>query len=318
MTQSQDFVEILSGQEFSHNKLVTESGDAFFLDKQGGVKNRYTYNGKELLSDLDVNWHYYGFRVYDPAIGRFTSVDPIAEKFAFVSGFNYAENKPINSIDLHGLQGVIMVRAPLVRGRVRPSPNYARNRRNFAQAKTNAQRDGMRTQRMSITQGRKASEVRSQALESINPMSNTFDRFPSISSFGNDSRTQNFERIYMVVDHAMKFTKKIIKSTSLDLVGDSESIMVRDLATNYMPAEKDLAEQLARAEQIYQRALGLQQQKYIDEGLSSNKAFLRAYFDLGPSPQEMFNKYARRLDKFDAVDRGRENIIYYPRISPSR
>jgi hypothetical protein len=47
--------------------------------------------------------------MYDPAIGRFTSVDPIAEKFAFVSGFNYAENKPINSIDLHGLQSYTMI-----------------------------------------------------------------------------------------------------------------------------------------------------------------------------------------------------------------
>ncbi|MDF1697524.1 MAG: RHS repeat-associated core domain-containing protein [Saprospiraceae bacterium] len=64
----------------------------------------YTYNGKEFLDDLGVNLHYYGFRVYDPAVGRFTSVDPIAEKFAFVSGFNYAENDPFGHIDLHGLQ----------------------------------------------------------------------------------------------------------------------------------------------------------------------------------------------------------------------
>ncbi len=71
-----------------------------------GVKSKYTYNGKEYLDDLDINLHYYGFRVYDPAIGRFTSVDPIAEEFAFVSGFNYAENEPIANIDLHGLQAV--------------------------------------------------------------------------------------------------------------------------------------------------------------------------------------------------------------------
>ena len=96
------------GLSFSHNTVVTENGDAFFLDKQGGVKNKYTYNGKEFLDDLDIGWHYSGFRVYDPAIGRFTSVDPIAEDFAFVSGFNYAENKPINSIDLHGLQSYPM------------------------------------------------------------------------------------------------------------------------------------------------------------------------------------------------------------------
>ena len=31
-------------------------------------------------------------------------MDPISDRFAFVSTYNYAENSPINSIDLHGLQ----------------------------------------------------------------------------------------------------------------------------------------------------------------------------------------------------------------------
>jgi hypothetical protein len=42
--------------------------------------------------------------MYDPAIARFTGVDPIADQFAFVSPYNYAENRPVNAIDLHGLQ----------------------------------------------------------------------------------------------------------------------------------------------------------------------------------------------------------------------
>lgn len=41
-----------------------------------------------------------------PAIGRFTGVDPIADQFAWVSPFNYAENSPIAHIDLHGLQKI--------------------------------------------------------------------------------------------------------------------------------------------------------------------------------------------------------------------
>ena len=42
--------------------------------------------------------------MYDAGVGRFTGVDPIAENFAFISSYNYAENTPINAIDLHGLQ----------------------------------------------------------------------------------------------------------------------------------------------------------------------------------------------------------------------
>jgi len=76
------------------------------LINNGDAKNNYLYNGKELNSDFGLDWSYYGFRMYDAAIGRFPSVDPIADQFAFVSPFNYAENEPIGGIDLHGLQRV--------------------------------------------------------------------------------------------------------------------------------------------------------------------------------------------------------------------
>ena len=44
--------------------------------------------------------------MYDPQLGRFPSLDPIADMFPHVSPYNYAENKPINCIDLWGLQAV--------------------------------------------------------------------------------------------------------------------------------------------------------------------------------------------------------------------
>lgn len=52
----------------------------------------------------------YGARFYDPAIARFTGVDPISDRFAWVSTYNYAENAPINSIDLHGLQKYVKIK----------------------------------------------------------------------------------------------------------------------------------------------------------------------------------------------------------------
>lgn len=64
----------------------------------------YLYNGKELDTDFGLNWYHYGARMYDPAIARFTGVDPISDQFAHVSTYNYAENEPIGHIDLHGLQ----------------------------------------------------------------------------------------------------------------------------------------------------------------------------------------------------------------------
>jgi RHS repeat-associated protein len=64
----------------------------------------YRYNGKELSPETGL--YAYGFRYYDPTIGRFTGVDPISDQFPHVSTYNYAENEPIAHIDLHGLQKV--------------------------------------------------------------------------------------------------------------------------------------------------------------------------------------------------------------------
>ena len=65
---------------------------------------RYLYNGKELHEQLGLGWYDYGARWYDAAVGRFPCIDPLAERFAWVSPYNYAENEPIGHVDLWGLQ----------------------------------------------------------------------------------------------------------------------------------------------------------------------------------------------------------------------
>ncbi len=70
------------------------------------LENKYKYNGKEFQDDFDLDWYAYGFRMYDPQIGRFPSLDPKAEEFAYLSPYNYASNNPSTNIDLWGLQGI--------------------------------------------------------------------------------------------------------------------------------------------------------------------------------------------------------------------
>ena len=61
---------------------------------------KYLYNGKELQEE--TNYYDYGWRQYDPAIGRFTTQDRFAEKYYSMSPYQYAANNPINYVDVNG------------------------------------------------------------------------------------------------------------------------------------------------------------------------------------------------------------------------
>jgi RHS repeat-associated protein len=63
---------------------------------------KYRYNGKELNEDLGLNMYDYGARFYDPAVGRWGQIDPLASKFNSWSPYHFATNNPINVIDYDG------------------------------------------------------------------------------------------------------------------------------------------------------------------------------------------------------------------------
>ncbi|MCH6202198.1 hypothetical protein MMU07_21655, partial [Aquiflexum sp. LQ15W] len=66
-------------------------------------KNRYLYNGKELIEDNGLQYYDYGARMYDPAIGRWGVVDPLAEIAPDKTPYHFVSNNPINRIDPDGL-----------------------------------------------------------------------------------------------------------------------------------------------------------------------------------------------------------------------
>ena len=64
--------------------------------------NSYKYNGKEFNNDYGLNWYHYGARFYDPAIGRWSTVDPSSEKDYECNPYHYVYNNPIKLIDPDG------------------------------------------------------------------------------------------------------------------------------------------------------------------------------------------------------------------------
>jgi RHS repeat-associated protein len=73
---------------------------------EGKLKNPYQYNDKEMLDeDADLNWYDYGFRNYDPQIGRFMQLDPLTDDYPELTPFQYGSCDPITNIDIDGLEG---------------------------------------------------------------------------------------------------------------------------------------------------------------------------------------------------------------------
>ena len=68
---------------------------------------RYGFNGKEKDDEGmggGLSTYDYGFRIYNPALGRFLSVDPLTASYPWYTPYQFAGNKPIWCIDLDGLE----------------------------------------------------------------------------------------------------------------------------------------------------------------------------------------------------------------------
>jgi len=68
----------------------------------GGIGYRWGFGGKENI--IEYEYVDYGFRVCSPKLCRFLTVDPLSHAYPWNSRYAYAENTPIQSIDLDGLE----------------------------------------------------------------------------------------------------------------------------------------------------------------------------------------------------------------------
>ena len=70
---------------------------------EGQSAQPYKYNGKEYVEMYGLDEYAYGFRNYNATIGRFVTIDPLAEGNLNVSPYAYANNNFVNKTDWMGL-----------------------------------------------------------------------------------------------------------------------------------------------------------------------------------------------------------------------
>ena len=91
---------------------VIETNDYYTLggrwDRSGSLidqSNRYRFNGKEEQVTGNIGLTDYGARLYDNLLPRWTTPDPLAEKYYSFSPYAFCNNNPVNFVDPDGRDG---------------------------------------------------------------------------------------------------------------------------------------------------------------------------------------------------------------------
>jgi len=78
--------------------------DKIFTVQNVAGRDKYWYQEQERQTDLDLKWDSFKYRNYDYAIGRFMSIDPLAEKYPYNSTYAFQENKLGLGTEFEGLE----------------------------------------------------------------------------------------------------------------------------------------------------------------------------------------------------------------------
>jgi RHS repeat-associated protein len=73
-----------------------------FGDSNSPLSEKERLNGKELDIMNGLNLYDFVWRGYDPATGRFLTIDPLCEKYPWISSYAYCLNNPIRFVDMDG------------------------------------------------------------------------------------------------------------------------------------------------------------------------------------------------------------------------
>ena len=82
-------------------------GEVFVEERNSQFSTNFLFNAKEL--DNETGLYYYGARYLDPTGGMWLSVDPMWEKYAGMSPYNYCAGNPVKMVDPDGRYTVVQI-----------------------------------------------------------------------------------------------------------------------------------------------------------------------------------------------------------------
>ena len=85
---------------------------------------RYGFQGQEVDPEPkgEGNSVNYKYRVHDPRLGRFLSIDPLAKAYAHNSPYAFSENRVIDAVELEGAESKIVITEQYSNSVVNPKP----------------------------------------------------------------------------------------------------------------------------------------------------------------------------------------------------
>ena len=94
---------VRNGQVLERNDYYPYGGRHENPSLAADAANRWRFSGKELQTTAGVNLLDFGARLYDDRLCRWTTRDPMSEKYYGFSPYNYCAGDPVNLVDPEGM-----------------------------------------------------------------------------------------------------------------------------------------------------------------------------------------------------------------------
>ena len=110
---SNNLVSVSDRKDALGNAVVLSATDYYAFGKgqpgrsylgNGNIKIGFNGKRRDDEGEFGLTAYDYGFRIYNPDIGKFLSVDPLTSDYSWYTPYQFAGNKPISAIDLDGLE----------------------------------------------------------------------------------------------------------------------------------------------------------------------------------------------------------------------